>query len=101
MIRSAWQGLIQLSCGVSKSQTRGLITAFVSRFRLGINDPQAVLGIGKEADDLVQLLTPLVKSYLSEIGHDTAQMAIQVYGGHGYIQDNGVEQYGSAFFGWE
>ena len=47
----------------------------------------------KEADDLIQLLTPLVKSYLSEIGHDTAQMAVQVYGGHGYIKDNGVEQY--------
>lgn len=47
----------------------------------------------KEADDLVQLLTPLVKSYLSEVGHDTAQMAVQVYGGHGYIRENGVEQY--------
>ncbi len=47
----------------------------------------------KQADDLVQLLTPLVKSYLSEVGHDTAQMAVQVYGGHGYIRDNGVEQY--------
>ena len=47
----------------------------------------------KQADDLVQLLTPLVKSYLSEVGHDTAQMAVQVYGGHGYIHDNGVEQY--------
>ncbi|MDP6141033.1 MAG: acyl-CoA dehydrogenase C-terminal domain-containing protein [Arenicellales bacterium] len=52
-------------------------------------DPQA----RKEADDLVQLLTPLVKSYLSEVGHDAAQMAVQVYGGHGYIRDNGVEQY--------
>ena len=47
----------------------------------------------KQADDLVQLLTPLVKSYLSEVGHDVAQMAVQVYGGHGYIRDNGVEQY--------
>lgn len=52
-------------------------------------DPQA----RQEADDLVQLLTPLVKSYLSEVGHDTAQMAVQVYGGHGYIRENGVEQY--------
>jgi len=34
-----------------------------------------------------------VKSYLSEVGHDTAQMAVQVYGGHGYIRENGVEQY--------
>lgn len=53
------------------------------------NNPQA----RKEADDLVQLLTPLVKSYLSETGHDAAQMAVQVYGGHGYIWENGVEQY--------
>ena len=34
-----------------------------------------------------------MKSYLSEAGHDAAQMAVQVYGGHGYIRDNGVEQY--------
>ena len=53
------------------------------------DNPQA----RKEADDLVQLLTPLVKSYLSETGHDAAQMAVQVYGGHGYIWENGVEQY--------
>ena len=53
------------------------------------DNPQA----RKEADDLVQLLTPLVKSYLSEVGHDAAQMAVQVYGGHGYIRENGVEQY--------
>ena len=53
------------------------------------DNPQAQ----KEADDLVQLLTPLVKSYLSEAGHDAAQMAVQVYGGHGYIRENGVEQY--------
>jgi len=31
-----------------------------------------------------------VKSYLSEVGHDTAQMAVQVYGGHGYIRENGA-----------
>mgnify|MGYP003976750323 FL=1 len=47
----------------------------------------------KQADDIVQLLTPIVKSYLSEAGHDNAQMAIQIYGGHGYIRENGVEQY--------
>lgn len=45
------------------------------------------------ADDLVQLLTPIVKAYFSDYGFDMANLCIQVYGGHGYIRDNGVEQY--------
>lgn len=45
------------------------------------------------ADDLVQLLTPIVKAYFSDCGFDMTNLCIQVYGGHGYIRENGVEQY--------
>ena len=46
-----------------------------------------------EADDLVALMTPIVKAYLTDMGFEVANHAIQVYGGHGYIWESGVEQY--------
>lgn len=45
------------------------------------------------ADDLVALLTPIIKSYQTDMGFEVASMAMQVHGGHGYIWDYGVEQY--------
>jgi alkylation response protein AidB-like acyl-CoA dehydrogenase len=44
------------------------------------------------ADDLVSLLTPIVKAALSDLGSEAANLALQVWGGHGYIRENGVEQ---------
>ena len=43
--------------------------------------------------DLVALLTPVIKSFLTDVGFDVANLAVQIYGGHGYIRENGVEQY--------
>lgn len=42
---------------------------------------------------LVNLLTPIVKAYTSDQAWQVAELAIQVYGGHGYIKDHPVEQY--------
>lgn len=44
-------------------------------------------------DDLFELLTPLIKDYLSVHGHEVCVQAIQVYGGAGYTKDYPVEQY--------
>jgi alkylation response protein AidB-like acyl-CoA dehydrogenase len=41
---------------------------------------------------LVSVLTPVVKSMLTENGFALASTAQQVFGGHGYIHDNGIEQ---------
>jgi len=49
--------------------------------------------VRKEADDFVQLLTPVVKSYLTDGGFEMANLAVQVHGGYGYIGEYGVEQY--------
>ena len=49
--------------------------------------------IRKRAEDMTALMTPVVKSLLTDLGHDAAQIGIQVYGGHGYIREHGVEQY--------
>ncbi|EQB09556.1 acyl-CoA dehydrogenase [Sphingobium quisquiliarum P25] len=45
------------------------------------------------ADDMVQLLTPVLKGYGTDKGFDVTVMCQQVFGGHGYIWENGVEQY--------
>ena len=45
------------------------------------------------ADDLISLLTPVIKGYGTDKGYDIATAAQQVYGGHGYIREWGMEQY--------
>lgn len=47
----------------------------------------------QKADDLVALLTPIVKAYLTDMGTEIGNECMQVYGGHGYIQEWGMEQY--------
>ena len=47
----------------------------------------------QEADDLVALLTPIVKAYLTDMGTEIGNECMQVYGGHGYIAEWGMEQY--------
>jgi alkylation response protein AidB-like acyl-CoA dehydrogenase len=44
------------------------------------------------ADDLVALMTPVVKSFLTDHGFDAANLGVQVFGGHGYIREWGMEQ---------
>jgi alkylation response protein AidB-like acyl-CoA dehydrogenase len=44
------------------------------------------------ADDLIQMLTPIIKAYFTDMGSECANTAVQVYGGHGFIRENGVEQ---------
>src|SRR4051812_33437946 len=45
------------------------------------------------AEDLLGLLTPVVKGYLTDKGFAAAVNAQQVYGGHGYIREHGIEQF--------
>jgi len=44
------------------------------------------------ADDLLSLLTPIAKAFCTESAIEVTNLGIQVYGGHGYIHDNGMEQ---------
>ena len=45
------------------------------------------------ASDLITLLTPVIKGYVTDIGYKVATDAQQVYGGHGYIREWGMEQF--------
>mgnify|MGYP002780226325 CR=1 FL=1 len=46
-----------------------------------------------QADALVSLLTPVIKGFGTDMGYRIATDAQQVYGGHGYIAEWGMEQY--------
>jgi alkylation response protein AidB-like acyl-CoA dehydrogenase len=47
----------------------------------------------RRADDHVQLMTPIIKALLTDVGCEAASLGMQVWGGHGYIRDNGMEQF--------
>jgi alkylation response protein AidB-like acyl-CoA dehydrogenase len=47
----------------------------------------------QSADDLLGLLTPVIKGYLTDKGFAAAVHAQQVLGGHGYIREHGIEQF--------
>ena len=47
----------------------------------------------QHADDLITLLTPVIKGYGTDKGYEIATNSQQVYGGHGYIAEWGMEQY--------
>ena len=46
-----------------------------------------------KANDLVALLTPVIKAAFTDLGFESAVQAQQVFGGHGYVREWGMEQY--------
>ena len=47
----------------------------------------------QEANDLVELITPVFKAFFTDTGYETATLCQQVFGGHGYIWETGMEQF--------
>jgi alkylation response protein AidB-like acyl-CoA dehydrogenase len=47
----------------------------------------------REAADLVALLTPIIKAFFTDNGWIATSHCLQVYGGHGFIREWGMEQY--------
>ncbi|SLN75488.1 acyl-CoA dehydrogenase [Oceanibacterium hippocampi] len=45
------------------------------------------------ADRLVALLTPVIKAHFTDGGFEVADLAIQCFGGYGYIRETGIEQF--------
>jgi len=58
----------------------------VDKVKQGTDDEKA------EADELMSLLTPIAKAFLTETGFEASNLGMQVYGGHGYIAEWGMEQ---------
>src|ERR1700686_2376621 len=47
----------------------------------------------QEADDHMGLMTPVLKGVLTDVGFSNAVLAQQMFGGHGYIAEHGMEQF--------
>ena len=45
-----------------------------------------------DAENTVALLTPVIKAFFSDLGVTSTLSAQQIYGGHGYIREHGMEQ---------
>jgi butyryl-CoA dehydrogenase len=46
----------------------------------------------ESAGDMLALLTPLIKSFMSDLGMSSTLAAQQIFGGHGYVREHGMEQ---------
>ena len=49
--------------------------------------------VREDCAELVALLTPVVKAFITDNTFESANMALQCYGGHGYIREWGMEQF--------
>jgi alkylation response protein AidB-like acyl-CoA dehydrogenase len=49
--------------------------------------------VRRDSDDLVSLVTPVIKAYFTDMGFESANLGVQVFGGAGFIRETGVEQY--------
>jgi alkylation response protein AidB-like acyl-CoA dehydrogenase len=49
--------------------------------------------VRKESGEVVALLTPIVKAFLTDNGHIATNACMQVFGGHGFIKEWGMEQF--------
>ena len=49
--------------------------------------------IVQKAENIISLMTPILKSFSSDVGCNSSNTAVQIYGGHGYIKDHGIEQF--------
>ena len=49
--------------------------------------------VRKDSGEIVALLTPIVKAFITDNGHTATNACMQVFGGHGYIKEWGMEQF--------
>lgn len=71
----------------------GRMLAYWAASLLDISVHSADKAEAKKAKALLDLLTPIVKAHLTDNAVSHANAAMQVYGGHGYIREHGIEQY--------
>ncbi len=71
----------------------GRAIAVETALKLDIAHKHPDAPVRAEADAWVQLMTPIIKAYFTDMGYEMTTLAQQIYGGHGYIHEYGMEQY--------
>ena len=80
-----------LNCRATIEGMRGLAYWTAQQIDLSFHHPDPA--IRADAADMVALMTPVVKSYLTERGFENVSESLQVLGGSGYTRDWGLEQF--------
>ena len=85
------EAMAHLTCvGATRDEISGVLDALESA---SIENVIALRGDPpQDADDFVQLMTPIIKSYMTDAGSEAANLGVQTMGGHGYIEEWGMEQ---------
>jgi hypothetical protein len=76
----------------ARSATEGL-RALAAWTTLNASIAQSTRPDAGTAALLEDLMTPIIKAFGTDMGFEAANLGMQCYGGHGYIRDNGVEQF--------
>jgi alkylation response protein AidB-like acyl-CoA dehydrogenase len=76
----------------ARSATEGL-RALAAWTTLHMSIAQSQRPDAETANLLADLMTPVLKAFGTDMGFEAANLGMQCYGGHGYIRDNGVEQF--------
>jgi alkylation response protein AidB-like acyl-CoA dehydrogenase len=80
--------LLSMRCQIEGGRALAVFTAFHTDVMEKAEDASK----RQESEDVGAILTPVLKSYLSDLGVSSALEAQQVFGGHGYIREHGIEQ---------
>jgi alkylation response protein AidB-like acyl-CoA dehydrogenase len=76
-----------------RSQTEGgRALAVFTAYHADVMDKSTNEQQREEAENTVALLTPIIKSFLSDLGVSSSQQGLQILGGHGYVREHGMEQ---------
>ena len=76
----------------ARSATEGM-RALAAWTTLNMSIAQSQRPEAESAGHLADLMTPVLKAFGTDMGFEAANLGMQCYGGHGYIRDNGVEQF--------
>ncbi|EDQ88641.1 uncharacterized protein MONBRDRAFT_37466 [Monosiga brevicollis MX1] len=79
-----------LTCKAFAEGARSMMyeTSMLADYMLTAKTPEE----HKKVDDEMGFLTPILKGFITEIGVEAASQGLQCFGGHGYLQDWGMEQ---------
>jgi len=67
--------------------------ALYTAMQLDVSKRHEDPNVREEADHFIQCITPILKAYFTDMGFEVTNLGMQIYGGHGYIAEYGMEQY--------
>lgn len=77
-----------------KAYVEGMrVLAYFTAMQLDVEARHPDAAAREEASDLLALLTPVVKAFCTDVGFECTNIALQCFGGHGYIREFGMEQF--------